>query len=423
MAVANRIEFTKTRLAALPPPTVGRITYYDTKSPKLALRVTATSSRAFYVVKRTGRGMAWVKLGTFPEMSVEQARKATDAALGEIARGHDPSPAAKRRAARQKMTLSEAFTQYIELHAVPRGRTKRLDDARQIWERCIGTLPDLPPKKHGRKRTKHPAGVDWSARKLDSITAAEVRALHAEIGRTHKTLANRALELLRSAYNRAREFGYGGTNPAQGVKPFGEVKRDRFLQGAELEPFFRELAADTSDDFRHFVLLSLLTGARRSNVLAARWEQFDLDGAHWRIPDTKNDEPLVVPLVPEAVEVLRARTPQRSGWVFPADSASGHTESVQKRWRAFITRAGLENLRIHDLRRSLGSWQAMQGASLVLIGRSLGHRSPDATAIYARVALDPVRSSVGAATDAMLVAGGVKQPATVVQLPRAGTKS
>lgn len=419
---ANRLKFSKTRIAALPLPEIGRTTFYDQQTPKLTLRVTAAGSRVFYVVTRTDRGMAWVRLGAFPEMSVEQARKAAEVALGQIAQGHDPSPAAKRRAERQKMTLAEAFEQYVTLHLVPRGRAKRVEDSRQTWERCIGTLPDLPPKKHGRRRTKHPAGVDWSSRKLDGITSSELRALHAAIGQTHKTQANRLSEIVRAVYNCAAEFGYEGANPTQGVRPFREVKRDRFLQGAELAPFFEALAADTSSDFQHFVLLALLTGARRSNVLAARWEQFDLDDARWRIPETKTGEPLIVPLVLEAVEVLRARGPQRNGWVFPATSASGHMESVQKRWRSLVARAGLEDLRIHDLRRSLGSWQAMQGASLVLIGRSLGHKSPDATAIYARVALDPVRSSVNAATDAMLVAGGLKKPATVVPLPITGAK-
>jgi integrase len=77
-------------------------------------------------------------------------------------------------------------------------------------------------------------------------------------------------------------------------------------------------------------------------------------------------------------------------------------------------------LRIHDLRRSLGSWQAITGASLPIIGKSLGHKSPDATMIYARLSLDPVRQSVNTATAAMMEAGGMKTPAQVVPLRRGG---
>ena len=85
-------------------------------------------------------------------------------------------------------------------------------------------------------------------------------------------MANRVLELLSSIYNRAIEWGYRSANPTGGIKPFKETKRDRFIQGSELPRFFIALAEDTSDDFKHFVLLSLLTGARRNNVLAMRWQ-------------------------------------------------------------------------------------------------------------------------------------------------------
>ena len=281
-------------------------------------------------------------------------------------------------------------------------------------------MPDLPAKKHGRKRTKHPAGVDWSRRKLDAIDNADVRSLHAAIGKTHPTMANRVVELVSTIYNRAIEWGYRGENPATGVKPFKEKRRARFLNQNdpdELARFFKSLVDDTSLDFQHFVLLSLLTGVRRGNVLAMRWDDMNLDAARWTVPETKNDEPVVVPLVAEAVEILKARNPQASGFVFPAQSKSGHMTPPKKRWQALMQRAGVSDLRIHDLRRSLGSWQAITGASLAIIGKTLGHKSPEATLIYARLHLDPVRASVNTATSAMLEAAGVKKAATVEKLP------
>jgi integrase len=149
-----------------------------------------------------------------------------------------------------------------------------------------------------------------------------------------------------------------------------------------------------------------------------RWQDLDLAGATWRIPHTKNGEPQLVPLVSEALEVLRARKPQDVGYVFPAPSKSGHMTPPKKRWRDLLARAEITDLRVHDLRRSLGSWQAIGGASLAIIGKSLGHKSASATMIYARLSLDPVRASVAAATSAMLAAGGVAEPAKVVSLPR-----
>lgn len=411
--MAERFRFTKGRLEALKAPKAGRATVYDAEVPKLALRVTAADTRTFYVIRRNGAGMDWVKLGVFPDMTVENARKAANGILGDYAKGMDP--AAKRREAKAKQTLGEAFEQYQQLHVGPRG-IKSADEILAMWERFLGALPDAPAKKHGRKRAKHKAGVDWSRRGLDAITNAEVRALHAAIGRTHRTMANRVIELVSSIYNRAREWGFPGANPAEGIEPFREEKRDRFIQPDELPRFFKALRDDTSADFQHFVLLALLTGARRGNILAMRWQEIDLESATWRIGRTKNDEPVFVALVPEAVEILRKREPQEEGFVFPAESASSHMTPPKKRWRALLDRAELEDFRIHDLRRSLGSWQAITGASLVVIGKSLGHRSPNATAIYARLHLDPVRAAVGTATSAMLTAAGVKKPAKVEKL-------
>jgi integrase len=414
--MAQRIRFTKTGLANLALPETGHQEVYDTKVPKLAIRLTSAGARTFYVVKRDGGSVAWVKLGTFPDMTPEQARKAADSVLGDFAKGINP--ALKKREEKQQQTLGEAYEQYCVLHVTPRG-IKSADEIKAMWERCLGPLPDAPAKKHGRKRTKHRAGVDWSNRKLDKIDNATVRALHAGIGKTHRTMANRVVELLSSIYNRAIEAGYRGSNPAIGVKPFKETKRKRFIgeqDPDELPRFFKALAADTSEDFKHFVLLSLLTGARRNNVLSMRWQDVNLSAAKWDIPDTKSNEPQLVALVPEAVEILRERKPQDAGYVFPAPSATGYATPPKKRWRALLTRAKVADLRVHDLRRSLGSWQAISGASLAIIGKSLGHKSADATMIYARLSLDPVRASLNTATSAMLEAAGVKKPGKVVKL-------
>ena len=279
-------------------------------------------------------------------------------------------------------------------------------------------MPDEPAKKHGRKRQKHQAGVDWSNRKIDQIEAGDVRSLHVAIGATHPVMANRVIEILSAVYGRAIYLGYKGENPASDVEPFKEVKRDRFIQADELPIFFTELANETSEDFKHFVLLSLLTGARRINVMSARWEHVDLGAAIWRIPDSdsKNGEPMIIPLGEEAVQIFEARSPRKTGFVFPAESKTGHITPPKKRWQSLLKRCGIDNLRIHDLRRSLGSWQAITGASLVIIGKSLGHKSADATMIYARLNTDPVRASVSAATSAMLEAAGVKSSANVLPL-------
>jgi integrase len=411
-----RIKFTKTKIDGLPLPEKGRATYYDEQVQKLAVRVTAAGTKTFYVIKRDGAAMAWLKLGTFPDMTVEIARDKAEESLGEFAKGDSPVKA--KRVEKLRQTLGQAFKRYLDLYAKPRG-IKTAADLRAIWERCLGTMPDEPAKKHGRKRTKHPAGVDWSSRKLDEITSADVRTLHAEIGSHAPVLANRVVEIISTVYGRAEEWGYTGSNPAKDIRPFKEEKRDRFIQADELPKFFKALADDTSTDFKHFILLCLLTGARRINVLSAQWQEINLASAVWRIPDSKNGEPVLIALVPEAVEILRARDPdgkKKTGFVFPAESKAGYLTPPKKRWQALLKRAGMADFRIHDLRRSLGSWQAISGASLAIIGKSLGHKSADATLIYARLSMDPVRASVNTATTAMLQAAGVKKTAQVKRI-------
>jgi integrase len=153
-----------------------------------------------------------------------------------------------------------------------------------------------------------------------------------------------------------------------------------------------------------------------------RWDQVSFDRAVWRIPDTtsKNGEPMLIPLSAEVIEILKSQQESTGGspFVFPADSATGYMTPPKKRWAALMKRAGLNDLHIHDLRRTMGSWMAIGGASLLVIGKLLGHKSVDATMIYSRLHIDPVRDSMERATAAMLSAGRPKQTAEVVAIKR-----
>jgi len=150
-----------------------------------------------------------------------------------------------------------------------------------------------------------------------------------------------------------------------------------------------------------------LTGARKSNVMTMRWEQVDLTAGYWRIPDTKAGVPVVVPLVGPVVSILTARatTSDGSPWVFPGHRRGDHMRHPETSWKRICTAASLADLRPHDLRRSLGSWMAGQNVSLPIIGKMLGHHTPQATMIYSRLSLDPVRLAVDKAALAILTAG------------------
>ena len=248
--------------------------------------------------------------------------------------------------------------------------------------------------------------------------------LHKKIGRENGVVtANIALKLLHVMFNKAiNEWRiWSGENPAHGIKKFPEQSRDRFLQSDELPRFFQAVAEEPNETIRDYVLISLLTGARRTNVLEMRWQDVNFERAEWRIGMTKNGTPQTVTLSPEALDVLRNRKPQEEAvFVFPGIGKQGHLAEPKKGWTRILERAGIADLRIHDLRRTLGSWQAKTGASMVIIGKSLNHKSQSTTAIYARLDLDPVRQSVNTATSAMMAAAGVKQTAEVIPIKQTG---
>lgn len=410
MAKALRLNFTLTSLKSLPIPELGqRQVYHDEKVDGLELRVTHTGVKSFSVYKRIQGRMERITLGRFPEMTVEQARKAAQQALGAIATG--ANPAEFRRGKRREMSLQDLFDEYMARKAV---LNKRPDKPQDIFR-------------------LHLQG--WANRKLSTIRHEEVDRLHKKIGKERgESTANSVLKLLHVMFNQAITVWriYQGDNPAHGIPKFKEKSRDRFLQSDEVPRFFQALAAEGNPIMRDFFLISLLTGARKSNVLEMRWSQISFERSEWLIPDTKNGEPQVVTLAPEALEILQERkrlAETGNPFVFPGRPRRrpkpGEVvepqplKEVKTGWKRILKRAGIEegDLRVHDLRRSLGSWQARTGASLSVIGKSLNHKSISTTAIYARLDLDPVRQSVNTAAAALYEAAGVKDCSLVSVVP------
>ncbi|KQI70459.1 recombinase XerD [Loktanella sp. 5RATIMAR09] len=382
------INFTKAALTAAGAAAKGkRDYYYDAREKGLVLAVTPAGGKSFYLYKRIDGRPERLLLGKFPDLTVENARKLAASAKGEIAMGENPQKA--KRSIRDEMTFGALFKEYLEKHSKVHKRSWAYDE-REV-----------------NKFLKH-----WFKRKIFSIEKAEVERLHAKVGKDNGLYqANRLLERIRSIFNKAIDWGWGGVNPAAGIKKFREKSRDRFLQPEELPRFFEALANEPNEAARDFFMISLLAGARKSNTLAMRWDEIDFHRATWRIALTKNDDPQIVHLSPQAMEILKERKLHSlSPWVFPGGGASGHLADPKKAWMRILKEAGIADLRIHDLRRTLGSWQAATGANSYIIGKSLGHRSQQSTAVYARLNLDPVRESVNKATDAMF--GYAKEPAT-----------
>ena len=391
----SRFVFTEANIKSLSTPASGREWHYDTKQPGLALMKTSTGGIGFYFYKWHNGKPVRMLLGKSPALTVIQARDAIRKHLGRIADGGDPY--ADRQARRQEPTLQQLFAHW-ELYAAAHKKA-------------------LSARHDSLNYANHLA--KWGTRRLSTIKKTDVQALHSEIGaKSGPYAANRVLALLAAMFNRSEDLGYSGQNPACKIAKFKEQSRDRFLQPNELEAFFAALNAE-SPLFRDFFLIALLTGARKSNVMTMRWEQLNLDSCLWRIPETKGGTVVVVPLVAPAIAILKARQAEANGceWVFPGHRRGDPMGNPGKVWKRICEAAGIKDLRIHDLRRSLGSWMAGQNTSLLIVGKALGHRTPQATAIYARLSLDPVRQAVDSAAAAMLAAGKLTNLLTIEAEP------
>ncbi|HVV69575.1 MAG TPA: tyrosine-type recombinase/integrase [Gammaproteobacteria bacterium] len=387
MAEQNKINFTKAVLDSLALPAIGkRSYYYDTKMRGLGISITSTGTKSFIIYRWVNSKPERVTLGRYPDLSIEQARRKAIEINAAIAKGENPND--KRRADRAEISLEALFVEYLDRYAKLHKSSWQVDQMQ--FQRYL---------------------VPWKKRKLSSISKSDIQRLHQDIGRENgHYAANRLLALLSVMFNKAIEFGlWDKINPALGIKKFREQTRDRFLQADELPRFFSALAEEPNDTIRDYFILSLLTGARRTNLLTMKWEQVDLTRGEWYIPHTKNKTPQIVTLTPEAIVILQQRQASATNeYVFPTDSRAGHLVEPKRGWERILEKAGISNLRIHDLRRTLGSWQARTGASLAIIGKSLNHKSPQATAVYARLDLDPVRASVNKATKAIFQAAGIK---------------
>ena len=217
-------------------------------------------------------------------------------------------------------------------------------------------------------------------------------------------LANSVLTLLSALFNLATDWGlFAGANPTARIKKFPARSRDRFVTPDELPRLWTALAADPSPFIRVAFLVSLLTGARRNEVLTMQWTDVDFTQGLWRIPETKAGRVHLLPL-PRPVLTHLSTLPRFAGnpYVFVGRWGRGHLVNIAKPWSRIKTAAGLNDVRVHDLRRTLGSWLVAAGASLPLIGKTLNHSSVSTTQIYARLQLDPVRAALDANATKML---------------------
>jgi integrase len=367
------------------PPDIGQIFLRDNEVVGLAVRITAGGAKVWVLEMRVGGRPKRMTLGRWGDYDVAAARVLAHEWRGAIGRGEDPTAGRNGKAFKAESTFAQFAERFVEEHSKRRKRS---------WSRDAARIRNL--------------FMRWSSRRLSEITREDVIGLQQRIAKQHgQVAANRAMTLLCTMYNVAADWGvFKGENPAARVRHYKERSRTRYLNGEELTRVNEALANEPNEYWRAYFALLLLLGLRRNELLSARWTEVDFETRVLTIPSTKSGEVHRAPLPDAAIEILRSLSSYGNReFLFPSPFGKGHLVEPAKAWQRIRERAGVDDVTIHDLRRTFGSWLAARGFSLAMIGAALNHSDPKSTRIYAKINLDPVRAMIESNAGAMLQRG------------------
>jgi integrase len=360
----------------LPTPERGAKVYYEEGGEGFGVRVTAKGVRSFVVDYRTRAGQKRrYTIGRCKDWSVNTAREKAKAVLFGAKKGEDPIQ--ERSDEREAPTVATLAGRYIEEHLPSKRPSSQHDDKAMIAAYILPALKNVKV-----------ADVDFS----------RVSKLHRDITRDGKPYrANRVLALLSKMFSLANRWRVCTENPCKGVQKNTEEPRERYLEPDELERLMKVLVEYPDRQAANAIMLLLLTGARKSEVVRAPWSEFDLTKGIWAKPSshTKQKRAHRVPLNPAALELLKAikNDLPDAEYVFPGRIKGKPRDSVEGAWRKIRSAAGLEDVRLHDLRHTYASLLISDGVSLPIIGRLLGHTQAQTTMRYAHLADEPLREA------------------------------
>ena len=313
---------------------------------------------------------------------------------------HGPiTPAAARAKAAEIVTLAKTGRDLAgkTLHA--RGCATMSALARRFMDEYAPAHVKPSTARLYRKIIENRILPRFGKRRVSDIGKSDVVALHHDM-RDVPDHANRTLSVLSRMLTLAEvwEMRPEGANPCRHVKKYPEHKRERFLSDEEYRRLGSALRDAETEGFASpgaiaAIRLLMLTGCRSGEIMSLRWDYVDLEMGELRLPDSKTGSK-VVHLGDPAIAVLRG-IPRKEGipWVFPGSKPGRHMSYLHDSWRRLLDRAGIENLRIHDLRHSYASGGLLVGGGLPMIGKLLGHNKVQTTARYAHLANDPLKAA------------------------------
>ena len=380
---------------------------FDPDTIGFAVRVRATGGMSYIVQYKAGSGRGAparrVTLGGVGKMTPEQARAAARKVLGSVAHGEDP--AADKANERRSLPLGDVIEAFLAEHAEAKRKASTAAWYRGGLERIV--KPALGGMNPGK------------------VTRQDVARLHSSLRET-PIQANRVLAMIGALYGFAEKAGYApeGYNPARGIEKFPERSRERFLTSDELARLGDALRqAETiglpyainesnpkakhapKEDNRRAMLepfavaairLLILTGARLREILHARWDHIDFERGVIFLPDSKTGKKPIY--LSAASLAILAALPRIEGnpFVIPGEKAGQPRVDLKRPWAAVTKAAGLECVRIHDLRHSFASVGAGASLGLPIIGKLLGHTQAATTQRYAHLDADPMRRAAEA---------------------------
>jgi integrase len=368
------LRITEKTIKSLKVPANGNRIYYDEQVGGFGVRVTAAGAISFILTYWTRGRQRRHTIGRHPEMNATAAREEAIRLRDEIRRGGDPLREKEQR--REAPTIADLYSDYIERHAKIHLRPNTIRSAEGMARKHI--LPKIGNIK------------------VADVTRRDVEELHNSV-KDSPYQANRVRSLLSKMMNLAKAWEWRDENPCEGVPKFREEKRDRWLSTQEIERLCDALDNYSNQSVANAIRLMLLTGARKSEALTARWEDFNLELGVWTKPShhTKQKRTEHVPLSAPAVQLLASMKEKADGnaHLFPGDVAEQPLNEIKWAWAKLCKQAKIENVRIHDLRHTYASHLVSSGMSLPIVGRLLGHTQPQTTARYAHLADDPLRQA------------------------------
>ena len=351
------------------PGNQAKLAFFDVGCRSLVLEVRPTGTKVYALRYLDSHGkQRQFKIGNADDLSLDQARKQATKLRNQIALGEDieESKDLLKQVPTVNTFIHDSYLPYVQGY-------------KRSWKCDEGLL------------RKHIEPV-WGKRYLDQIIKADLISLMAQHRTTHAPgSCNRLLILLRYLFSCAIKWETPGItkNPTSGIPLMKEDnQKERYLSTDEAQRLYTQLQQSDNQMLQYIVPMLILTGARKREVLDARWEDFDFERRHWRIHTTKLGKPRFVPMSDGVVSLLGSIQRLDCQWVFANPKTRKPYVSIFCSWNTARAKAGLADVRIHDLRHSYASFLVNAGRSLYEVQRLLGHTQIKTTQRYAHLSHD-----------------------------------